>query len=79
MTFLEEYTFEQAMNAVVEVAPGSILGLYVSASDIKASGDRTLFLNKLAVCIEVTSHEDSIAIYKQRGKYYKIRARRSRG
>lgn len=71
VTYLEEVTFTCAVEAVAAVAPNVNLG-FLSAAQTKVLGDKTLFLNQLAVCVEVTS-QGSIAIYHHDGVFYKIR------
>lgn len=78
MDFLAELTFEEAIAAVVAVAPQAVLGNGSTATEVQLSGEYFLFLNKLAVCIELTDGA-SIAIYHKDAKFHRIRAvRRSR-
>ncbi|MBY0552025.1 MAG: hypothetical protein K2W95_32375 [Candidatus Obscuribacterales bacterium] len=78
VTFLADLSFAEAIAEVVASAPDAQLGLGFTATQVQQRGDPNEFLNKLAVCVAVTTTH-SIAIYQKDNKFHRIQAVRKAG
>lgn len=72
--FLEELPYEDALNVVERACPDATLGFGLNATQVRAAGESWQFLNKLAVCVQVTVEGDRIAVYHCDSIFYRIRA-----
>lgn len=70
--YLGELSFAEAVSIIADAAPDAILGLDMTAKQLETTGDTSMFLNKLAVCVEQNT-TGNIAVFNKDSRFYRIR------